>query len=66
MKNLSNFEAFRLNKNQMNAIAGGSIYCVDSFTGKNITFSDGISMEDAYAAASEVLDDPVCETEIKA
>lgn len=66
MKNFAEFEAFRLNKVQMNAIAGGSIYCVDDFTGENITFSDGISMEEAYKSASQILDNPVCETEIKA
>ena len=30
MKNLSSFEAFRLNKVQMNAIAGGGADSVDS------------------------------------
>lgn len=64
MKDFAKFEAFKLNKAQMNAIAGGSIYCVDSFTGENVTFSDGITMEAAYEAASQVLDSPVCETEI--
>lgn len=64
MKDFAKFEAFKLNKAQMNAIAGGSIYCIDSMSGKNVTFSDGISMDEAYASASEVLDNPVCETEI--
>lgn len=64
MKDFAKFEAFKLDKVQMNAIAGGSIYCIDSMSGKNVTFSDGISMDEAYASASEVLDNPVCETEI--
>jgi len=35
MKNLSNFEAFKLNKVQMNAIAGGKREC-------HVTYSDAL------------------------
>lgn len=41
MKVLADFEAFKPNKVQMNAIAGGSIYCQDS-SFKHIIFRDGI------------------------
>lgn len=66
MKNLSDFEAFKLNKVQMNAIAGGSIYCQNSWGDKDIVFSDNISMEDAQAAAELAFgESAICEEEIR-
>lgn len=65
MKNLIDFETFKLNKNQMNAIAGGSIYCQNSWGDKNIVFSDNISMEEAQAAADSAFGETaICEEEI--
>lgn len=65
MKNLSKFEAFKLDKIQMNAIAGGSIYCQNSWGDKNIVFSDNISMEEAQAAADSAFGETaICEEEI--
>ncbi len=66
MKNLNHFEAFKLNKKQMNAIAGGSIYCQNMDHDKDIVFSDGIDMKDAQAAAESVFGGKaICEEEIK-
>lgn len=65
MKNLSKFEAFKLDKIQMNAIAGGSIYCQNSWGDKNIVFSDNISLEEAQAAADLAFGETaICEEEI--
>lgn len=66
MKSLANFEAFKLSKTQMNAIAGGSIYCQNSSGDKDIVFSDKISMEDAQAAADLAFgESAICEEEIR-
>ena len=57
MKNFEDFEAFKLNKVQMNAIAGGTIYCYNG--------SDA-SMEEAQAGAEVAIGkDAVCEELIK-
>ena len=68
MKNLNSFKAFELGKAQMNAIAGGEIYCVEENAGgldRTITYSDGVSLEDARRSAEQILDNPICEEVIK-
>lgn len=65
---MKDFEAFKLDKKQMNAIAGGEIYCYEDKPGgqnRSITYSDGIKLEDAQQNAGLILDDPVCEEVIK-
>lgn len=65
---MKDFEAFKLDKKQMNAIAGGEIYCVEENPGgqnRSITYSDGISLKEAQLSANEILNDPVCEEVIK-
>lgn len=65
MKDFEKFEAFKLDKVQMNAIAGGSIYCQSSWGDKNIVFSDNISMNDAQASADLAFGETaICEEEI--
>ena len=68
MKTMKDFEAFKLDKKQMNAIAGGEIYCVEENPGgefRTITYSDGIKLEDAQEHANQILNNPVCEEVIK-
>jgi len=65
---MKDFEAFKLDKKQMNAIAGGEIYCYEDKPGgqnRSITYSDGISLTEAQVSADQLLDDPVCEEVIK-
>ena len=65
---MKDFEAFKLDKKQMNAIAGGEIYCVEENPGgqnRSITFSDGIEFEEAQEHANKILSNPVCEEVIK-
>lgn len=65
---MKDFEAFKLDKKQMNAIAGGEIYCFEENPGgqsRSITYSDGISLKEAQLSANEILNDPVCEEVIK-
>ena len=70
MKKLNEFKAFALSKAQMNALAGGEIYCSGRKGLNNeivdITYSDGFSLDEAYASASAILEDPVCEEVIRA
>ena len=47
MKNLSNFEAFKLNKVQMNAIAGGITLCTVDFGDGPIVLQTTLSPEEA-------------------
>ena len=64
MKNLSNFEAFKMNKVQMNAISGGRIYCSDG-EGKQEAVFDNVKMQDAQSAAEKAFGgSAVCEVEI--
>lgn len=64
MKDLNEFKAFALSKGQMNAIAGGKIYCFER-NGANgdidITYSDNITLEQAYESASTIMENPICE-----
>lgn len=62
MKNFEDFEAFKLNKTQMNAIAGGTIYCYVSDTDKEAYF-EATDMEDAQAGADRAFGETAtCET----
>lgn len=64
MKELTKFEAFKLNKVQMNAITGGSIYCSDG-TGKKEAVFTNVSIEQAQVAAETAFGgNAVCEEEI--
>lgn len=64
MKNLSNFEAFKMNKVQMNAITGGSIYCSDG-EGKRDAVFNNVTLAQAQSAAEEAFGGrAVCEVEI--
>lgn len=55
MKNLSNFEAFKLNKNQMNAIAGGITCYVDFGDGQMpLTVNPDLTFAEAVHAAYNV------------
>lgn len=64
MGNLAKFEAFKLNKVQMNAIAGGGIYCSDG-EGKQEAIFNNVSMEQAQSAAESAFGgSAVCEEEI--
>ncbi|MDM8336916.1 hypothetical protein [Mediterranea massiliensis] len=66
MKDLNEFKAFALSKAQMNALAGGSIYCQSADDDRDIVFSDGIEMADAQAAAELAFGgDAICEEEIR-
>lgn len=65
MKNFEDFEAFKLNKTQMNAIAGGTIYCYNSDASKEAYF-ENVSMDEAYKGAEAAIGEKVlCEEEIK-
>lgn len=53
MRNFSNFEAFKLNKNQMNAIAGGakcSVHLLTDGITLDGTYPSGMTKDEAYAA----------------
>ncbi|WP_418697077.1 hypothetical protein [Bacteroides sp.] len=64
MKNLSNFEAFKMNKVQMNAITGGGIYCSDG-EGKRDAVFHNVTLEQAQIAAEAAFGGrAVCEVEI--
>lgn len=64
MKNFEDFEAFKLNKVQMNAIAGGTIYCYVPDT-KLEAYFDGTDMESAQAGADRAFGETaMCETVI--
>lgn len=52
MKSLSKFEAFKLDKNQMNAIAGGRIIRCD-FGDQSFLYNYNGTLEDASAALSK-------------
>lgn len=67
MKNFEDFEAFKLNKVQMNAIAGGTIYCYDSlgYSDKEAYF-ENVDMDEAYAGAeASIGKNAICEELIK-
>ncbi|MCD8094225.1 MAG: hypothetical protein LUF01_15990 [Bacteroides sp.] len=64
MKNLSNFEAFKMNKVQMNAITGGGIYCSDG-EGKRDAVFHNVTFAEAQSAAELAFGgSAVCEEEI--
>lgn len=66
MKNLSSFEAFKLNKAQMGAIAGGTIYCYVSDTAKEAYF-EATTMDEAQAGAGRAFGETAtCEELAKA
>lgn len=60
MKNLNHFEAFKLNKRQMNAIAGGakcSIHILSDQTTLDGTYPSSMTKDEAYAAIHAKYDD---------
>ncbi|MGP1536920.1 hypothetical protein EV202_1399 [Bacteroides heparinolyticus] len=65
MKNLNHFEAFKLNKKQMNAIAGGTLYhCVvfyaDEYGGTYVrTIESDATLEEVEDAVSEQAPDAI-------
>lgn len=63
MKSLTNFEAFKLNKNQMNEITGSGIFC-SGRNGQTAHF-EKTSLADAQAAVDAIwIGGGVCEVEI--
>ena len=66
MKNFEDFEAFKLNKVQMNAIAGGTIYCYNGSDASRESYFENVTMEEAQAGAEVAIGkDAVCEELIK-
>ena len=66
MKNFEDFEAFKLNKVQMNAIAGGTIYCYNGSEASREAYFEKVTMEEAQAGAEVAIGkDAVCEELIK-
>ena len=66
MKNFEDFEAFKLNKVQMNAIAGGTIYCYNGSDASREAYFEYVTMEEAQAGAEVAIGkDAVCEELIK-
>lgn len=68
MKNFENFEAFKMSKTQMNAIAGGTIYCYSSsdFDDQEVYF-ENVDMDKAQAGAETAFgESTICEELIKA
>ena len=66
MKDLNEFKAFAWSKTQMNALAGGSIYCQSADDDREIIFSDGFDLDEAQAAAEQAFQGgAICEEEIR-
>ena len=66
MKNFEDFEAFKLNKVQMNAIAGGTIYCYNGSDASREAYFENVTMEEAQAGSEVAIGkDAVCEELIK-
>lgn len=66
MKNFEDFEAFKLNKVQMNAIAGGTIYCYNGSDASKEAYFENLTMEEAQKGADAAIGkDAVCEELIK-
>lgn len=60
MKNLVDFEVFKMSKTQMNAITGGSVYCT-SFNGEHEATFENTSLEDAQTGAEAAWGNATCE-----
>lgn len=56
MKNLNRFEAFKLNKNQMNAVSGGKVICFIHVDGETISV-DNVAPGIDPVQASKILQD---------